>query len=73
VRSAAGRMLILSGSAAIQIENGRDPRAATSQGRRWQGVAFAIELSRFAMMKIDIRELMPPREIGRPAPGIRFE
>lgn len=73
VRSASGRMLIVSGSGVVQIESGRDTHAAAAQDLRWQGTAVGIELSRSAMMNIDIRELMPPREIGRPAPGIRFE
>lgn len=73
VRAASGRMVIVSGSGVVQIESGRDPHAAEALGLGWQGAAIGIELARSAMMNIDIRELMPPRDIGRPAPGIRFE
>jgi hypothetical protein len=73
VRSASDRMSIVSGSGAVQIESDGDTHAAAAGVLRWQGAAVGIELSRTAMMTIDIRELMPPREIGRPAPGIRFE
>jgi len=73
VRAASGRMVIVSGSGVVQIESGRDPHAAEAQGLSWQGAAIGIELARSAMIDIDIRTLMPPRDIGRPAPDIRFE
>lgn len=73
VRAASGRMVIVSGSGVVQIESGRDPHAAAAQGLGWQGAAIGIEVARSVMTGIDIRKLMPPREIGRPTPGIRFE
>ena len=73
VRAASGRMVIVSGSGVVQIESGRDPHAAEAEGLSWQCAAIGIELARSAMINIDIRTLMPPRDIGRPAPNIRFE
>lgn len=73
VRTASGHMVIVSGAGVVRVESGRDPYAAAARGLRWQSAALGLDLSRAAMMRVDIRELMPPRDIGRPAPGIRFE
>lgn len=73
VRAAAGKMLIVSGRGVVQVAGDAEASGSAIQIPRWQGAALGLELARTAMTKVNIRELMPPREIGRPAPNIRFE
>jgi hypothetical protein len=73
VRQSGGQMALSSGDAILWISGDRDPRVSDTQNPFWQGVAIHIELKRQALTNVRIRDLMPPREIDRLAPPLRFE
>ena len=68
-----GAILIISGSAAIEdLSHEADGR--TKEGlAAWQGTIMSLKLNRTKLMGVNFRSLMPPRDIPREAPGIRFE
>ena len=68
-----GAILIISGQAAIE-DMPNNQGDCTRQGlSSWQGTMLSLRLNRSKLMGIDFRSLMPPRDIPREAPGIRFE
>jgi hypothetical protein len=72
VRAAEGRMLIASGGGAIMVAGDTDATSGLDVDA-WRGAALGLRLRRAAMVNVNIRELMPSQDIGRPAPPIRFE
>ncbi len=67
-----GEMLIVSGRSGVDVDARRNDFIAENLPK-WQGTALSITLNRSQMEKINIRDLMPPREIPREPPSIRFE
>lgn len=72
-RESRGSMLIVSGKSAIRAVQKHEAQVIDANLPSWQGVAISLRLERSAMMAINLRDLMPAREIGREAPTIRFE
>lgn len=72
-RESRGSMLIVSGKSAVRAVQKHEAQIIDVDLPSWQGVALSLRLDRTAMMTINLRDLMPAREIGREAPTIRFE
>jgi anti-anti-sigma regulatory factor len=72
-RAVEGAVLIISGSAAIEDVPSAHQDMTVEGLSPWQGTILSLRLNRSDLMKIDFRALMPPRDIPRAAPGIRFE
>lgn len=68
-----GAILIISGTAAIEDVPNSHRDKTLEDLSQWQGTMLSLRLNRSKLMKIDFRALMPPRDIPREAPGIRFE
>lgn len=71
-RESHGSIAIVSGDACVWAENRREARPANAAFPYWQGAALYLELPRANLMRLNLRDLMPPREIGRQPPPIRF-
>lgn len=71
-RDADGRIAIVSGDACVWAEDNRNIAAVGIAYPYWQGAALCLELPRANLTRLRLRNLMPPRDIGRQPPPIRF-
>lgn len=72
-RATRGRMALVSGRSIIRVEGGGDTQPVEVLANPWNGVAIAIELKLSEMSRVNIRDLMPPRDGAGKVPSIRFE